>query len=75
MAQNNIYGSKAAKFYDRDKIPGYRVETATQIGIVKDKLSPARDGRIKVWFPLFGGDQNDPHNLRPVSYANPLLIY
>ena len=73
MAQNSIYASKAGRNYDRNKIPGYRFDTATQIGIVKDNISPARDGRLRIWIPDFGGDENNPLNWRTVSYANPYM--
>jgi hypothetical protein len=73
MANNSIYNSKSAKYYDRNKVPGIRYDTATQIGIVKDNLSPAKDGRLRVWIPDFGGDENDYRFWRTVSYANPYM--
>lgn len=73
MAQNNIQGSKPARAYDRNRVPGVRYDTATQLGIVKDNLSPARDGRLRVWIPDFGGDENNPLYWRTVSYANPYM--
>jgi D-alanyl-D-alanine carboxypeptidase len=71
MAQDKVFGSKISKFYNRDAIPGVKFDTATQLGIVKDNLSPARDGRIRVWIPDFGGDENNPRFWRTVSYASP----
>ena len=73
MAQNNVHSSKPASFYDRDKVPGVRYDTATQIGIVKDNISPARDGRLRVWIPDFGGDETNPRTWRTVNYANPYM--
>jgi len=73
MAQDKVQGSKPSKFYNRDAVPGYRYETATQLGIVVDNLSPARDGRLRVWIPEFGGDQKNPLFWRTVNYASPYL--
>jgi len=71
MAQNKIVGSKVSKNYNRDAIPGVKFDTATQLGIVKDNLSPARDGRLRVWIPDFGGDEHNPRFWRTVNYASP----
>jgi D-alanyl-D-alanine carboxypeptidase len=73
MAQDKLQGSKSAKFYNRDAVAGYKYETATQLGIVMDNLSPARDGRLRVWIPEFGGDQMNPRFWRTVNYASPFL--
>jgi D-alanyl-D-alanine carboxypeptidase len=73
MAQNNVYSSRFSKYYDRDKVPGVRYDTATQLGVVKDNLSAARDGRLRVWIPDFGGDENNSLFWRTVSYANPYM--
>jgi hypothetical protein len=73
MAINKIQGSKTAKFYNRDAVSGFRYDTATQLGIVMDNLSPARDGRLRVWIPDFGGDQMNPKFWRTVNYANPYM--
>lgn len=73
MAQDKIQGKKPAKFYNREEVSGFRYETATQLGIVMDNLSPARDGRLRVWIPEFGGDQMNPRFWRTVNYASPFL--
>lgn len=73
MAQDKIQGKKPAKFYNREEVPGFRYETATQLGIVMDNLSPARDGRLRVWIPEFGGDQMNSFFWRTVNYASPFL--
>ena len=73
MAQDKIQGGKAPRFYNRDAVQGYRYDTATQLGIVKDNLSPTRDGRIRVWIPEFGGDEHNPRFWRTVNYASPFL--
>jgi hypothetical protein len=71
MAQDKVSGTRVGKFYDREAIPGVRFDTATQLGIVKDNLSPARDGRLRVWIPDFGGDENNPQFWVTVNSSSP----
>ena len=71
MAQDKVGGSKISKLYDRESIPGVKFDAATQLGVVKDNLSPGRDGRLRVWIPDFGGDETNPQMWRKVSYASP----
>lgn len=71
MADDVPLGRKIDKAYDPTNIPGVSVTPNTLIGIVKDNLSPNRDGRVRVWVPDFGGDQNDENNWKKVSYASP----
>ena len=71
MADDVPLGRKIDRAYDPTNIPGVSVTPNTLVGIVKDNLSPNRDGRVRVWVPDFGGDQNDPNNWKKVSYASP----
>jgi D-alanyl-D-alanine carboxypeptidase len=71
MAQDKVGVSKISKLYDREAIPGVKFDAATQLGVVKDNLSPGRDGRLRVWIPDFGGDETNPQMWRKVSYASP----
>ena len=73
MAQDKVSGSKISKLYNRDSIPGVRFDTATMLGIVKDNISPARDGRLRVWIPDMGGDETNPSFWRTVNYASPYM--
>jgi Type VI secretion system/phage-baseplate injector OB domain/D-alanyl-D-alanine carboxypeptidase len=57
MAQDKVQGAKTGRSFNRESVAGFKYETATQLGIVMDNLSPARDGRLRVWIPEFGGDQ------------------
>ena len=68
---DNIIGKKIPRNYDRDAVAGVKNDTGIYIGIVKDNLSPARDGRLRVWVPDFGGDENNDQNWRKVNYASP----
>lgn len=71
MAQDGIVGKKIAKNFDRDAVAGVKNDPGTYVGIVKDNLAPARNGRLRVWIPDFGGDENSEHNWRKVNYASP----
>ena len=73
MAQDKVQGSKTGRAYNREAVPGFRYDTATQLGIVMDNLSPARDGRLRIWIPEFGGDRENPLFWRTVNYASPFL--
>ena len=73
MAQDKVQGNKTSRLYNREAVAGYRFETAIQLGIVKDNLSPMRDGRLRVWIPENGGDENNPTSWRTVNYASPYL--
>ena len=70
---DNIIGKKIPKNFDRDSVAGVKNDTGIYVGIVKDNLSPARDGRLRVWIPDFGGDENNDQNWRKVNYASPYL--
>ena len=71
MATDNTLGKKIDKDYDPSKIPGVSFTPSTMLGIVKDNLSPARDGRIRVWIPDFGTVESDSNGWKKVSYASP----
>ena len=71
MATDNELGRKIDKDYDFSKIPGVSVTPYPLVGIVKDNLSPNRDGRIRVWIPDFGTNENDSHGWKGVTYASP----
>jgi hypothetical protein len=71
MANDNLVGKKTPDNTNRDKIPGVKFDSATYIGIVKDNLSPARNGRVWVWIPEFGGDEDSRQNWKHVQYASP----
>ena len=71
MAQDKVSGTKVSKFYDREAVPGVRLDAAPQLGIVKDNLSPARDGRLRVWIPDFGGDENNPQFWTTLNSTSP----
>ena len=73
MASNKRTGSKIVAWADRTSNKGIRLDTATFIGIIKNNLDPSRTGRLQIWVPDLGGDENNPSNWRTVSYASPFF--
>ena len=71
MAIDNRIGKKVAKNLRREEAPATRVDPFPYIGIVKNNLDPSRAGRLQVWIPDLGGDENNPQNWRTVNYASP----
>ena len=71
MADDKRIGKKVSAWSNRDTASGIRYDAATYIGIVKDNADPGRSGRLRVWIPDMGGDQNNELNWRTVSYASP----
>ena len=73
MASNNRVGNKLPKWADRDSATGVKLDTAVFVGIVKNNLDPARSGRLQIWIPDLGGQEDDSKNWRTVSYASPFF--
>ena len=73
MATNNRTGKKIVEWADRNSAVGTKLDTATYIGIVKNNLDPTRSGRLQIWIPDLGGNENDSTTWRTVSYASPFF--
>jgi len=73
MALDYRQGNKVMKSQRREEAPGTRVDPHPYIGIVMNNLDPTRCGRLQVWIPDLGGDQNDSKNWRTASYSSPFM--
>jgi hypothetical protein len=73
MATNNRVGSKPVAWADRNTDKGSTLDTATFVGIIKNNLDPTRSGRLQIWIPDLGGDEDDSNTWRTVSYASPFF--
>jgi len=71
MATNTPIGRKVPDNFNRDSSTGVHYDTATYIGVVKNNKDSARSGRLQVWIPDLGGNQDLISNWRTVSYASP----
>jgi len=52
---------------------GVNLDPGPFIGIIKNNSDPARAGRLAVWVPAIGGDEEDPDKWYVVRYASPFL--
>lgn len=73
MASDKRLGTKLPAWTDRDKTAGMKFDSATYVGIVKNNIDPTRSGRLQVWIPDLGGDDNNVQNWRTVGYASPFF--
>lgn len=73
MAIDRRIGSKVSKDVRREETSALRVDPYPYIGIVKNNADSIRSGRLQVWIPDLGGDENEPKNWRTVSYASPFM--
>lgn len=73
MTLNTRLVNKTPKWSDRDSSPGVKFDTAVMVGIVKNNLDPARAGRLQVFVPDLGGNEDDPSNWKTVNYASPFF--
>lgn len=74
MAQyNDKRSDNKPAAYSRPELSSSRIDTGVYIGIVKNNLDDARKGRLEVFIPDLGGDENDSRMWKPVSYASPFM--
>jgi hypothetical protein len=52
---------------------GVKLDPGPFIGIIKNNADPARAGRLAVWVPDIGGDENDTDKWYVVRYASPFF--
>jgi hypothetical protein len=72
MAENTRRNNSQSSNYKLSR-GGTPAESGPFIGIVKHNIDPTRSGRLGVYLPNFGGDENAPENWRTVSYASPFF--
>ena len=56
-----------------DKPTGVKLDAGPFIGIIKNNSDPARQGRLAVWIPDIGGEEEDPTKWYVVRYASPFF--
>jgi len=62
---------RVSSSYDKDQTPGIKLDAGPYIGIVKRNSEPARLGRLKVYVPDLGGDEDEISSWWTVTYASP----
>jgi hypothetical protein len=78
MTIDKRVGKKITEFYDRNLMAGIRIDPGPYEATVKSNVDPARHGRLQVYIPEMGGNDdqanNNPDNptyWRTVSYMTP----
>ncbi len=71
MSTDRRLNRKLPERVRREDTPGVRIDSGPFIGIIKNNIDPTRAGRLQVWIPDLGGDEDNPQNWRTVNYASP----
>ena len=64
-------GRKLPDWADQDTVGGMKFDKGIYAGIVKLNVDPLRLGRLRVWIPDYGGNEDDANGWRWVRYASP----
>jgi hypothetical protein len=64
-------GRKLPDWANQDTVGGMKFDKGIYSGIVKLNVDPLRLGRLRVWIPDYGGNEDDATNWRWVRYASP----
>jgi hypothetical protein len=73
MSTDRRIGSKVPDFIRREDSPGIRFDSGPYIGKIKNNLDPTMSGRLQVWIPDLGAEEENQLNWRTVSYASPFF--
>lgn len=71
MTTDRRLGTKLPEWADQSRHGGMKFNVGTYAGIVKNNVDPMRLGRLHVWLPDGGGEEDDSNNWRWVTYASP----
>ncbi len=73
MAIDKRGGAKLPKDASRESTPGLKLDSGPFIGIIKNNVDPSRTGKLQVYIPQLGGDEQEPSNWYTVKYASPFF--
>jgi len=73
MANDKQSANRIPDWAGTNKPSGVKLDPGPFIGIVRNNADPARQGRLAVYVPDIGGDENDPNNWYVVRYASPFF--
>jgi len=73
MASNNRFGSKPSRLNDSNNVPGALFDAGPYIGIIKNNVDANRSGRLQVFIPDLGGQEDNPTHWRTVQFASPFF--
>ena len=66
-------GNRIPDWADQTKTGGQVLDSGPYVGVIKNNLDPTRSGRLQVYIPNLGGDENEIQNWRTVVYASPFF--
>ena len=66
-------GNQTPQWASNTKTGGQILDGGPYVGVIKNNLDPTRSGRLQVYIPDLGGDENDVRTWRTVSYASPFF--
>lgn len=69
---DNRIGQTVAGTY-ADKPSGTQLQPGVYVGVVKNVYDTDRAGKLQVWIPDLGGEENDDGGWRTVRYASPFM--
>lgn len=73
MASDKQSTNRIPDWAGTSKPSGVKLDPGPFIGIVKNNSDPARQGRLAIWCPDIGGDEDDPNQWYVVRYASPFF--
>jgi hypothetical protein len=73
MGTERRLGTKLPKWADKTSTTGLRLDAGPYVGVIKNNLDPTKSGRLQVFIPDLGGDEDNVQNWRTVSYASPFF--
>ncbi len=73
MPSNNQSAGKIPDWAGNNKNTGVKLDPGPFLGIIKNNVDPARLGRLAVFVPDIGGDEDDASKWYVVRYASPFL--
>lgn len=73
MPKNRRIGESVPSVSNPYDAYGANLDPGPYIGWVKNNTDPARAGRLQVWIPEFGGQENEQSSWITVGYASPYM--
>jgi len=71
MEISNTQSSKAPKHSRHEDAAGIRINPGPFVGVVKNNIDSMRSGRLQVYIPELGGDEDNDSSWRTVHYCTP----
>ena len=62
MSSDKRLSKKVPDWARREDTAGVRIDSGPFIGIIKNNNDPIRGGRLQVWIPDLGGDEDNSKN-------------